>query len=275
MGDVELFLPEITEDMTEAEIAALDAELLLVIEGKGDKVENKYNPSQPRDKDGQWSDGGGGSLSMNVQKGLLRDEFRGNGAKTLDSEESIGKFIHEYHEGHPGREAMDAAAMWVDASGCRQIQSAIRNKDENYSDAIKSLDTLTNRSSLKSDVNMFRGMAMTQSSVRKMAEEGSFKSKTFFTMGMNAKRVEDHFAGYSAGYDDEAKDFRHPTMFRIKAKSGTKGTFLDSRYPDPGFHNGLGEFLPSRETSYKVTDVQLLTYSNGDYAGAVVDMETQ
>ncbi len=71
----EVRLGDILDDKTESEGGeyiyrpGADEELKKRDEnGIGDKIENKYNPSQARDEDGQWTDGGGGGHLVSVEQ---------------------------------------------------------------------------------------------------------------------------------------------------------------------------------------------------------------
>lgn len=232
-----------------------------------------YNPNRDP-KTGQFTFGST-SPRISVQSGPLRNEFDSNGTKTLAGEGEINDFVFTHHKGHPGWDTTEALQAWVTVDGCIEVQNTIRGESETkgYEKTVQDLDAATNSNSLNADANLYRGMATTRADLQEIARNGGFKTETFFTTGLNARRVEEHFAGHSAGYDTDLKDFRKPTMFRIKAKAGTKGVFVDARWPDANYGSGLGEFIPSRDTVYAVKDVKFLTNDNGDYVGGVVDLE--
>lgn len=242
-----------------------------VTNAKGDG----YNPY--RDSRGRFDDGPNfvAIPKMRKKATFLRDAFEDNGAKNFADEIEIADYTQKYFNGMPERNQYDAMNAWVGAGGCREIQEHIRNdSDSEYiQELVEGLDEATQTSELKDDLNLYRGMAMTMTQLLNLQQSEKFSVKTFFTTGINSKRVEEHFAGYGSGYDEELKDFKKPVLFRIKAPKGTKGAFMDARYPTVEFHNGLGEFVPARDNLYNVLKVEVETNGEGGFIGAIVDME--
>lgn len=234
-----------------------------------------YNPY--RDSKGRFDDGLTiTAIKKMVPKTSMWKEFKPNGAADVVTPSAINEYVHSYHKGMPPRDQYNAMNAWVDRDGCLDMQKQLRTPDEKnlyIQELVDGLDAATNDNQIKGTVNLYRGMATTEADLKELEQQGYFSTDTFFTTALNGPNVEKYFAGHTAGFDSDLNDTRQPTMFRIKAKPGTKGIFVDSRWPAPDYHNDLGEFVPSRKSVYKLVNIEYLTSEDGEFRGALVDLE--
>lgn len=83
------------------------------------KTENKFNPSQPRDKDGQWSDGGGGGSVVSF-------------TDTNEADSYIQKQKQSFNKSEE-----DAISFYQVGSGFSDINKMHRSGDQTYIDTLE------------------------------------------------------------------------------------------------------------------------------------------
>ena len=220
--------------------------------------------------------GSGSGVESVVQTGTKRELFSLNGARDyglgMTDIDGMKQFISTHHKIFPRSDTLDAVRIWESREGCQSIQQGIRENIK-PDKLTRTLDKLTNENTLNGTVNLYRGMQMTQLELAQVAKSKTFKSKTFLAMSPNSVYTEELYASNLAW---SAKDTSKTTatLIRLKASEGTKGYFTQSRWPSTDFMNNVGEFLPSRDNTYKVINVKQTTDLDGKYTGGIIDLET-
>ncbi len=219
MSDVELFLPEITEDMTEAQIEALDAELLLAIQGKTknsleDKVENKgYNPY--RDKDGQFASGPGGAsiastneaadtLYANNQKLATANNGKAVSSLVEKQREAVGKYINE--NGGDVEKFKDIDEGWV-GNDYKVLEGHAQKGDSKEVLLMHDLQQTYFKKNGITEVTVYRGVYNEQAKAIKSAIKNGKPVK-----------IEGDYASSFTGYEAVARDYADGAAFTAPDK---------------------------------------------------------
>lgn len=249
-----------------------------VIDNIKNSVETEKNFNPNHDKLGRFS--GNGTISSLTQETTKKALFKNNGFPDVTAP-NVKDFMAPYTLGFPGGDTLYAIDTWVDMAGCKQTQAYLRapaftqkeHQESSIGKTVKKLKELTNLNSLKSDVNLYRGMQMTQKELIELHSKKQFKTETFFTTALNGKRVETNFSNGEVWGKPAASTGKESVLFRIKAPAGTKGYFTDTRWPSKEYYSNFGEFMPSLDNNYKIDNVKIVTDGNKQFAGGIVDLE--
>lgn len=208
-----------------------------------DVIKN-YSPTQPRDGDGQWTDGGGTSTPSPRSY---------DGMKPNDFEQAVKE---DYGDQAEWTAEESKAIDHYTATGYTDMNRYLRNpKDEMIYDKDKIrkyVDLLDSamKNELKEDTNIYRGLVTTgELEVGGKIEAKGYSSSSFFS-----DTAED-FAKSSAAISGNKE--KRPLVLKIKAKKGQKGIIPMVEGVGSGLRGVEGEFLLPRDISFiikKVTD---------------------
>lgn len=237
MSDVELILPEITEDMTEAQIYAIDVELGLI---DSEKAEN-YSPQQARDGDGKWTDGGGGGGSVKPYNGKNSDSaskyIKDNYGDVTYSDDEL-RVINNYTGSMYAR--MNRTLRGKDAT---HPISETPERAKQTNDHIKVMDQAIAKTKLKSDQTLWR--AATSSTQIKVGQ--TISDKGYGSTSMR-EQVADVFLGQNMSSSKKPVQY----IMKINAKKGQTGIFAQNARNN-SYEN---EFILPHDVEYKVTKVK-------------------
>ena len=246
-------------------------------EGLGDdeKIEEAgYNPSQPRDEQGQWSSGGGsGGGNDPVGSPPASDaapaQESGAGERSEPKRLTSSKAITEYAKQHfPSGDKYSAdeqaGIIKYAGSGYSTINNGLRRNDGDIEKvqqkkAVAALDKAMQRGAVPEDTVVYRGVK-TQAMVSKLKVGDEFQDHGFVSTSLHKKVGE---------------KFGKEAVIEITVPKGAKAIAFDSVFT--GGHMGEHELLLPRGSKFKVTDVSRrkgpLEHVGGKKGKWVVKME--
>ena len=203
-------------------------------------IYDKYNPSQPRNKDGEWTSGGGGGGASAPSKSASA-----GGAAITDSE---AKALDTYKN-----------------KNFKKINNSLRKKsdmDSATSDTVKGLDSAIDKQKpLSKKTELYRGIISADIAKAARKDPGSMVGKVITDDGYmsttTSLAVAKGFAGASFGAKSGS------VVMRISAPKGTKAVEMDKFGDKKKYTNKEAEMLLARGSKIKINKIS-------DWNGAVL-----
>lgn len=197
---------------------------------EGGTVEDKkFDPSQPRDGEGQWSEtgaGGGGGKKPDKKPSKKPPKDSRYYFDYSGSDETLIGWDFEPSVPKPGPQEAQAVDYYFSNAGAHDINNPLRTGNPLSSEAktrVKQLDSLLSKSKLHTDVAVYRGIPAHGSRWEQL------------TSDLQAGRLKPGAVIKDAGFSSTTVDkriasskFGGGAVFKIKAPKGSQGLYLNS-----------------------------------------------
>lgn len=243
---------------------------MLLFEGlvqAGDQVVLKYDPDQPRDGDGQWSETGAGGLGAlhvggrRVSQDALRRALEMGGGVSSEpagysdlTEQTGDQLVQTFKPVTPDLDTSEKRALKNYVSSSTDINKKLRTGEAltpSEKRTIAALDNSLAKSKLPKDVVLYRGIRYGGSRYdqvvadikAKRLKPGALITDTGFTSTTLDKKIAD--TNFSQG----------GILFKINGKRGAKGLYVDAGLGGGSDYANEQEFLIPRNSRFKITGI--------------------